>query len=149
MKFRTQYNQKQFAQANNERGHDIDEKTGKRIYITLPDQSLTVKQMFERYRVGLPLMGSGKTPVYHMDDKGDAVYVPDMDKLDLAEIEELKRNLNDRVGELRVKAKEEYDAFLKDKAEKRRKDEEKWLEKQAEKLAQWREKRSSGDGEKQ
>lgn len=51
--------------------------------LTVPDESLSVKEIMARYANGLPL-GGQKVPVYHGEE-----FVPDMERLDLSEKHEL------------------------------------------------------------
>lgn len=111
MKFRTQYNNHEHPKVANEKG-DIKGKS-------MPEQSLTIRQMLERQRLGMPVMGNIKVPVYHPEE----VFIPDFNSMDLAEIEELKRNLNNSVADLKKKYKEEYDSALRKKADDKQKQE--------------------------
>lgn len=107
MKFRTMYNNADHPKVKNEKGVIL----GK----TMPEQSLTIRQMLDRQRLGMPVMGSIKVPVYH----GEEVFIPDFNKMDMAEIEELKRNLNNSITELKKQYKEQYDEALRTKASKK------------------------------
>lgn len=51
---------------------------------TVPDQSLSIRTIMERYARGLPIDNT-KTPIYHGDDE-----IPDLRRLDLSEVQELK-----------------------------------------------------------
>lgn len=72
---------------------------------TVPDQSMSVKELMDRYARGLPL--NGKTPVYTGEDDD----MPDLARMDLAEreeyaervaqeLEEIKERLNKRAKEI-------------------------------------------------
>lgn len=63
------------------------EKATTKPSMTIPDQALTVAQLVERNKRGLPL-GGARTPQYQ--DNPEADFLPDIAKLDLAEIHELK-----------------------------------------------------------
>jgi hypothetical protein len=52
---------------------------------TVPDQSMTLRELLVRYAKGLPLEGQ-KTPIW----EGEEGFDIDPQKLDLAEIEELR-----------------------------------------------------------
>ena len=54
--------------------------------LTIPDQSMTVSELVERNKRGLPLGGS-RVPMYSQDPEND--FVPDFKKLDLAEVQEM------------------------------------------------------------
>lgn len=69
-KFKTQYNAHLFPKNYEENNLPS---------ATIPDQSLSVKDILQRYANGLPL-GGAKVPVYNGED-----YIPDLDRLDLAE----------------------------------------------------------------
>jgi len=75
MKFRTQYN---FVQTPGE------EITGPSL--TVPDMSMSIREIFQRFASGLPLTYSNKL-TYTGDD-----YTPDLRGLDLVEIEQLYEN---------------------------------------------------------
>lgn len=68
---------------------------------TIPDQTMSVRELLERYARGLPISGA-KQPVYHGEE-----YVPDLNRMDLAEIQELKDNTKTRIDELKSKATQE------------------------------------------
>lgn len=52
---------------------------------TIPDQSMSVREIMDRYARGLPLDGE-KVPVYHGEDE----LIPDYDNMDLAERQAFK-----------------------------------------------------------
>lgn len=66
---------------------------------TIPDQSLTMRQLFDRYAKGLPL--EAKDPVYYGEDDE----IPDFKKMDLTEIDEYKKNLSADIEEKLEKSK--------------------------------------------
>lgn len=72
------------------------EKESKKPSMTIPDQSLTVAELVERNKRGLPL-GGGRVPMYSTDPEND--YVPDIAKLDLAEIQEMKEQVASQILE--------------------------------------------------
>ena len=71
---------------------------------TIPDQSLSIREILERYSRGLPL--DVKEPIWD-DNADDFDYIPDPRRLDLADREEFAAN-----------AKAELDVFKKKLSEK-------------------------------
>lgn len=69
VKFRTQYNYK-FGES------PTDQCYNGLPSMTVPDESLTVRQLFDRFSKNLPLGVSGYTPIYDGDD-------PDFDDYDV------------------------------------------------------------------
>lgn len=74
---------------------------------TIPDQSLSIREILDRYARGLPL--DAKTPIWDEDADLDN-YIPDPRTLDLAEREEFAEN-----------AKAELESVKQKIAEKRQK----------------------------
>lgn len=75
---------------------------------TVPDQSMSIPELIDRYVKGLPLTGE-KVPVYDGEDD-----VPDFSKMDLSELEDYRRDVQNeldayrqRVNDAKVKAEEE------------------------------------------
>lgn len=89
MKFQTQYNRKDFP-----RRHEINTLPS----ATIPDQTMTIKQIMDRYARGLPLEGV-KVPIYEGEDSD----LPDPKTLDLAERQELKEQYQEELQELKEK----------------------------------------------
>jgi hypothetical protein len=73
---------------------------------TIPDQSLTMRQILDRYARGLPL--DVKTPIWEEDDEFNPL--PDIRTLDLSEKQEMLQS-----------AKDELQAIKNKMAEKRKK----------------------------
>lgn len=65
---------------------------------TIPDQTMSVSEIMNRYAKGLPLTGE-RVPIYH----GDEEFVPDIKTLDLSEIEDLKIQAQNSIDENRRK----------------------------------------------
>ena len=61
---------------------------------TIPDQTLSITEILKRYASGLPLEGA-RVPIYNGDEA-----VPDTRKMDLSEIEDLKRSNQEHIQEL-------------------------------------------------
>lgn len=85
--------------------------------LTVPDQSLTIKQILDRYARGLPLGGS-RVPVYEPDSD-----LPDPRTLDLADREELAlqyaaeiHDIRDRLEKIKI-AKGDAEAAAAEKRE--------------------------------
>jgi hypothetical protein len=67
---------------------------------TIPDQSMSVRELLQRYASGLPL-GGGKEPIYEGED-GDGV---DPRRLDLAERQELEIQARQELAEIEERLK--------------------------------------------
>ena len=78
---------------------------------TLPDQSMTLRELLIRYAKGLPLEGQ-KTPIW----EGEEGFDIDPQKLDLAEIEELREKAETELKDINNRVKEEVE---KKRAKKR------------------------------
>lgn len=89
MKFQMQFNPETCSKKRTE-------KKSNKPSITIPDQSFTVAELIERNRRGLPL-GGGRTPIYHPDPENDMT--PDLQRMDLAEIQELKEAIKSTIAE--------------------------------------------------
>lgn len=60
---------------------------------TVPDQTMSMRQLLDRYARGLPLAGA-KDPLYYGEED-----LPDLNRLDLAEIQELKEANKQRIAD--------------------------------------------------
>ncbi|MFY7787217.1 MAG: hypothetical protein ACOVQA_05025 [Thermoflexibacteraceae bacterium] len=101
---------------------------------TVPDQSMSVSEIMRRYAQGLPMAGY-KVPTYSDDENQDLNDVfPNIKKLDLAELQELKLNTAIQIKELTKKAKQEEQQRSLDAAKKQQQDEQARLEKIAKEL---------------
>lgn len=69
---------------------------------TIPDQSLTMRQILDRYAKGLPL--DAKTPEWHDDDEFNPL--PDVRTLDLTEKQELLQSAKDELQTIKTKIAE-------------------------------------------
>ena len=78
---------------------------------TVPDQSMTLRELLIRYAKGLPLEGQ-KTPIW----EGEEGFDIDPEKLDLAEIEELREKAEQELKDINNRVKEEVE---KKRAKKR------------------------------
>lgn len=71
--------------------------------MTVPDQSMSVQEIMQRYAQGLPLMGE-RVSIWQGDvGDGDEDYLPDPQHLDLAEREELERQFTEERNEIERK----------------------------------------------
>lgn len=80
---------------------------------TIPDQTMSIREIMERYARGLPFT-SAKTPIYDIDDDS-----PDIRTLDLSEIEDLaieSRNLRERSETIIKSSREKKEAAKKEAA---------------------------------
>lgn len=78
---------------------------------TVPDQSMTLRELLVRYAKGLPLEGA-KIPIW----EGEEGFDIDPEKLDLAEREELAEKAREELKAINERVKEEVE---KKKAKKR------------------------------
>lgn len=77
--------------------------------LTIPDQSMSVETIMSRHARGLPLLGAN-VPQFH----GEDIEIPELRKLDLSEIDELKRQNMQLIREKQM-------ALQQDQERKRRK----------------------------
>ena len=70
--------------------------------MTVPDQTLTLRQILDRYARGLPLGGTNESPIFDEEETNEGI---DIRTLDLSEVHELTQQ---RVNELNA-LKSEYD----------------------------------------
>lgn len=63
---------------------------------TVPDETLTVRQMLERHTRGLPVHASQKQAVYHGD-----VDLPDMERLELEDKQEILENAQQNITDIK------------------------------------------------
>lgn len=87
MKFRTPYNSRTMPKTREKNTQPS---------LTVPDQSMSVKEIMDRYARGLPISGQ-KVPVYN----GDQDDMPDLQRLDLAEIQELREAAQQNVESIK------------------------------------------------
>ena len=79
--------------------------------LTVPDQSMTLKELLIRYAKGLPLADI-KTPIW----EGEEGFDVDPKKLDLAEVEELAEKAREELKQINSRVK---DAIEKKKAKRK------------------------------
>lgn len=84
--YRTPYNQEKFVKQR---------EVNNMPSVTVPDMSLSVKQIMDRYAKGLPLEGV-RVPIY----EGEEFETPDMSKLDLSERYELIQENRERIMQI-------------------------------------------------
>jgi hypothetical protein len=78
---------------------------------TVPDQSMSLRELLIRYAKGLPLEGQ-KTPIW----EGEEGFDVDPQKLDLAEVEELREKAEQELKDINNRVKQEVE---KKRAKKR------------------------------
>lgn len=96
--------------------------------MTVPDQTLSIKQILDRFARNLPL-GGNNTGTYSLtdDDEPDDMDFVDLKRLDLSEIESLKRGNEAEIARLRsdldktqaATQKASYEAKINAEVEKR------------------------------
>jgi len=94
-RFKNNYNAHLFVE-DHETNTIVDQETGETKQMpskTLPNRSLSVKQILERYAKGLPITGNNNVPIYY----GEDIQMPDLDKLDLSERHEILMQARERV----------------------------------------------------
>lgn len=64
--------------------------------MTVPDQSLTVRELMDRFARGLPL-GGARVPIYEGEDDN----TPDFSRMDLSEIEDYQIQIRQELEEIR------------------------------------------------
>lgn len=97
---------KRVVRENNSNSYEKNGKPSK----TVPDQSMTVKEMAHKLTNGMPLSVGLKKPVYNGD-----TYVPDLSKMDLVEADEIRYEQAQRVKELKSNLKVQQDEQRKQK----------------------------------
>lgn len=80
--------------------------------MTVPDQTMSLKQLLDRYRRGLPVIGNDSEPIYYGEEGMD---LPDLKKMDLSEIAELKAQVQENIREQQTILQNEQ--YAKDRAE--------------------------------
>lgn len=95
-KVRHQWNGKEFPT-----DHEVNDLPSE----TVPNQSMTVKELVTRYAQGIPLTDQGRVPVWYTDEeiKGnrEIFNIPDIEKLDISERYELIELQKERIQEIR------------------------------------------------
>lgn len=71
--------------------------------MTVPDMTLSIRELIEKHTVGQPVAVSYREPVYNGD-----VFVPNFASLDLAEREELAEQYKDEAEEHRQTQKKQF-----------------------------------------
>lgn len=69
--------------------------------ITLPDQNMSMRTLMDRYRRGMPLDVKMRQPQYHDGE------FPDLTKMDLSEVENLRKYAAQEVQQLKQKLQEQ------------------------------------------
>lgn len=79
---------------------DKDLEENSQPSITLPDQSMTIKQMLERHSKGLPIALYGGEAIYG----GEEDELPDLRKMDLSEIQDLREFIQGKINQAHQEA---------------------------------------------
>lgn len=90
-KWKTAYNAHEF-----EKQYEINTMPSE----TIPDQTLSVKEIMDRFVRGLPVQGA-KVPIY----EGDESDLPDLSRMDLTERHETIERIKNEVETLKEKVK--------------------------------------------
>lgn len=99
MKFQTQYDR-----------HPVPEENRFSPSKTIPNQSMTVQEIVQRFAQGLPF-DQQRVPVYH----GEETFLPDPKTLDLVEIADLKAQNEEQIKKLQKQAQDEKKPKIKQK----------------------------------
>lgn len=75
---------------------------------TVPDQTMSIKEIMERYARGLPIE-AGKVPIYH----GEEDEIPDLKRMDLSERADYLEAVKDHVKDLKTQLKKQHSAAPK------------------------------------
>lgn len=112
--------------------HGIDAERNNYPSMTVPDQSMPIQEVVRRFASGLPLSGS-RVPGY-IDDEESFDALPDLKKMDLAEIQQLKEQNDQELQRIRtemvtkekqlrdLKEKNRIDQLVNDEITKRERD---------------------------
>lgn len=87
--------------------------------MTQPDQTMSIKQILDRYARGLP-MNAGKVPMYATDDEDgslDHIEGINMDTLDLSEKQQLVKMAKEKIDTIKQAAQKRKSKELQDKHE--------------------------------
>lgn len=85
---------------------------------TIPDQTMSLKEIIERHTRGLPTLG--KEPIYH----GEDIEIPNFATMDLAEQQEMREDLDLYIAEQKDKLRQmdaDRKTRLAEEAEKKKK----------------------------
>lgn len=80
--------------------------------MTIPDQSLSIRELYDRFQSGLPLQGV-KDAVYYGEDDD----FPDLAKMDLADRENYIKGVREELEEFKTKRSAQIDAKRREKEE--------------------------------
>ena len=83
--------------------------------LTVPDQTMSLRVILERYAKGLPLVGNPAQPIYTPEEDLESSLGVDLRTLDLSEIKELKDSVNQEVREIKERHKKHFDEKQKAK----------------------------------
>lgn len=106
---KTQYNAKAFPRYGEENKLPSE---------TVPDQTLSLRTILERYAKGLPITGNKSEPLYYGDED-----MPDINKMDISEIHDLKKAVESDIQQKKAELQNQQDAAIKAANEKRLNDE--------------------------
>lgn len=82
---------------------DIEHPVG--VSMTIPDHTMDMRTIYDRYVTGRPIDASIGNAVYHTDDNGEPIDMPNIKALDLVEI----GNLLEATRENRALLEHQYD----------------------------------------
>lgn len=112
MRFKSHYNREKFKP-----DYEINLQPSK----TIPDQSMSIKEMISRYTRGLPVYG---TFVPEYDGGVDPLEGVDIKSLDLSEVHEIARAVRQRYNDAMEKYTKEHDEKVQERRYQERKQKE-------------------------
>lgn len=78
---------------------------------TIPDQSMSIKEILDRYRRGLPL-SAGKVPIWDGDEGDNPITPPNWDQMDLSEKDDYMREQARKLAQFRIEERRKHDAKI-------------------------------------
>lgn len=99
---------------------DCETPTG--VSMTVPDHTMDMREIYERYVTGRPIEVTSGNDVYYMDDQGNPVEMPNMKALDLTEIAERLEAVRENRAMLEHQIEQEEELNNQLEAEKARKE---------------------------
>lgn len=102
--------------------------------MTVPDQTMSLKELLERYARGLPVAGA-KQEIFHGEE-----FVPDLNRMDLSEQQDLREHLATEIPRLQADLKRQDE----DKAKAKKEAEESASKSLYERFKKWQDEEGKG-----
>lgn len=84
--------------------------------MTVPDQSMSIKEIMDRHAKGLPIIGNGNVPMYE-DETTGILWPADWEKMDISEKQEYMEQAAKEIVQIREKHKKQKEKEYYDAAE--------------------------------